>query len=1168
MSLQWAIIKVIDGARQALKPLIDSLESPQAFGELLRNYGYESTISNVQQIEIVFSDVKEAYHNVEFILVEIEKLRKKQSSDLVEVSKVVKQLSTAVSDSYRTINQLKETDDFSHLPEPLNQREFWLDFPADLGDSLIYQYVESHNPFLFSFFSTLGIFSEEFMDSQRLMGTLRSPYMRRSVNWEKIPQIISRPQELLSTIYDYGNIFRSDLLIKVLSGLLNSLGFPGAQTRLSEEIITTYYANTTLASEQIQQMVAPLFWDVIEVGEMLSYTSLELIFAPIPPANSLADNPAGFVFFPLLNGVAGKKILIAEGLEVSLEGGFENIIPIRLEVRPGEIQVSVSNSSGTIIAATTKFQVIPKNPFSFFGTTESISIEVPKLILQLLARGPATQIEYIAEIISEVTLTFNTLEGDGFLQKIFLNKEIESTIDLQLGWSNKRGFYFGMNSELTTIIPVHISLPGTINISSVYLSIREAVQTKAIELIIAVTASLKLGPLAAQIEQMGLQAKLSFPPSGGNLGVAGFDLAFKPPTGLSLTLNAQGITGGGFLSFRPDLAEYKGGLVFEFQKLFTFRAIGIINTKLPGGEPGFSLFIMITGQFPPVQLSFGFTLSGLGGLFGYNRTIDTDVLNQMVLSGRAANLLFPPADTDLNQIVNDAGQAFPVKAGNFVFGPMARIGWGTPTIITAEIGLAIEVPDPVRVAMLGVIRVTLPEPDAPVARLNMVFLGVLDFSRKLFTLQATLFDSQLLSFALTGDFAMYISWGQQPLFIFSAGGFHPAYKEAPPQLNALRRLSLTLIDTQELKIGVQTYLALTSNTVQIGARAQVWGKTAIAEFNGLLWFDVLFQLDPFQFQAEAQLIAGVKIFGQDIAAVHLTAVLAGPGPWHFRGHGYVEIARLKKEVRCELAWGIQAPNLAPPSVDVWEMLKQEVAKKENWQSTPLPDSSLSGVSVKDLSQEEGIVLLPNVQLTFKQKLVPFGVELQKFGNAIPQQRYFEIQSVRLGKVSLATQEMIRVDELFAPASFLQLSDAEKLSRPSFENMQGGVAIRAASASGEVRGTPTECPVEYELKYIRAKEIIPQKAAVPLSPTEMLQEARAGSSFRSPLSREQTRPSYAAVASVMPRQEGFVLVQGRELSPFSENGQPLLFTSQTEAYQKRQKLGREDLLVMSTLEMEN
>ena len=50
-------------------------------------------------------------------------------------------------------------------------------------------------------------------------------------------------------------------------------------------------------------------------------------------------------------------------------------------------------------------------------------------------------------------------------------------------------------------------------------------------------------------------------------------------------------------------------------------AVGLLTTRLPDGAPGFSLFILITAAgFAPLPLGMGFTLTGIGGLLGINRT--------------------------------------------------------------------------------------------------------------------------------------------------------------------------------------------------------------------------------------------------------------------------------------------------------------------------------------------------------------------------------------------------------------------------------------------------------------------------------------------------------------------------------------------------------------------
>ena len=108
-----------------------------------------------------------------------------------------------------------------------------------------------------------------------------------------------------------------------------------------------------------------------------------------------------------------------------------------------------------------------------------------------------------------------------------------------------------------------------------------------------------------------------------------------------MVLDAGGFTGGGFLYLDIPKGEYAGALELSFQGIVDLSAVGILNTKLPDGEPGFSLLILISAEFAPIQLSFGFTLIGVGGLIGLNRTILFDPLRAGVRDGSLNSVLFP-----------------------------------------------------------------------------------------------------------------------------------------------------------------------------------------------------------------------------------------------------------------------------------------------------------------------------------------------------------------------------------------------------------------------------------------------------------------------------------------------------------------------------------------------
>jgi hypothetical protein len=84
------------------------------------------------------------------------------------------------------------------------------------------------------------------------------------------------------------------------------------------------------------------------------------------------------------------------------------------------------------------------------------------------------------------------------------------------------------------------------------------------------------------------------------------------------------------------------------------------------------------------------------------------------------------------------------------------------------------------------------------------------------------------------------------------------------------------------------------------------------------------------------------------------------------------------------------------------------------------------------------LLHPLGTLTVKQSVVPLNLDISRFGHTTPAgARRFAISSVSLGGKN---QTPDPVEDFFAPAQFFEMSDDEKLSRPSFEPMAAGVSI--------------------------------------------------------------------------------------------------------------------------------
>src|SRR5262249_11167878 len=148
---------------------------------------------------------------------------------------------------------------------------------------------------------------------------------------------------------------------------------------------------------------------------------------------------------------------------------------------------------------------------------------------------------------------------------------------------------------------------------------------------------------------------------------------FKPPSGLGLSIGGGPVSGGGFLFFDPALAQYAGAVQLEFSGI-AVKAVGVLTTRLPGGVDGFSLLVIVSAEFTPVQLGLGFTLDGVGGLWGVNRTVAVDPLRARLGSGAGAVFSDDPVG-QAQQVIAAVSVVFPPAVGRYLFGPSARIGW-------------------------------------------------------------------------------------------------------------------------------------------------------------------------------------------------------------------------------------------------------------------------------------------------------------------------------------------------------------------------------------------------------------------------------------------------------------------------------------------------------------
>ncbi|MFJ1596541.1 DUF6603 domain-containing protein [Streptomyces sp. NPDC088261] len=657
-------------------------------------------------------------------------------------------------------------------------------------------------------------------------------------------------------------------------------------------------------------------------------------------------------------------------------------------------------------------------------------------------------------------------DGDGFLAQVLPADGLRAEFALGLVWSRRKGLRFEGAAALEAALPVHLTL-GPLEVQGVRLAL--AADDEGIRAGVTGTVKVALGPVTATVERMGLALELRPAPDGdGDLGPFSLDAAFVPPTGAALKIEAGPVTGGGYLSFDTDKEQYAGVLALDLKGI-SLKAVGLLTTRMPDGSEGFSLLVVISAEFTPVQLGFGFTLNGVGGLIGVNRSVDLEALRTGVRTGALDSLLFP--DDPLGrapELVATLGAVFPATPGRHVVGPMARIGWGTPTLLTIDVGLLLELPAPLRLALLGRLRMALPTPEAALVVVNVDIVGTVDFERAEASLDASLRDSRIAAFTLTGDLAMRASWGDRPSFALAAGGFHPRF-QPPPNFPRLKRLTLSLLSGDNPRLRLESYLALTSNTAQFGARVELYASALGFSVEGMLSFDALVQFEPFGFLAEMVGALALKCGSRTVMGVRVEVMLSGPGRWHARGRARFEILFFSAEISFDKTFGSAVPAARPEGVDVAARLEEALDDPRSW-TAQLPGAGNSVVTLRQITDAEDRLLVhPLGSLAVTQRVAPLGVTLDRFGQArVSGDRTLRLTALRVRSSPAAEPVGLRTAETreyFAPAQFLDLGDDEKLDRPSFERLPAGCAAEPATRFGRDLDVLPQAEPDYDLTVV-------------------------------------------------------------------------------------------------------
>ncbi|HYP09703.1 MAG TPA: DUF6603 domain-containing protein [Bryobacteraceae bacterium] len=914
-------------------------------------------------------------------------------------------------------------------------------FPRRVLDLLIVRYLESTSPTIANVLEVLGVIERGFVAPPVGASKAAIRYYRRSLRPDRIAQLLTNPQALLGDLYDWGKAAWSQA--------------PYTKSRVLFERV-----HELLPVEGVH---AQLKLDGVQPPSL----SLHSYAFTLNVAGILAEyahDANGSLAFEQKIGAAWKFFL--EGDAQWKAGVLVQVAPpLKVEINPAHVTAGASAAAG--------FRREPGAPPAIvFGHTDGSRVQISGIEARAgasvaLSGGKLKGEPAIEAKLAGGKLIIDTSNASGLLKPLTSGVRVESDFNIALAWKLSTGLKFQGSAALEVAFPTNVTV-GPLTIQKTYL--RAALQAANVVAELSGAVLVNVGPVAITMDRIGLETQWSFPENAnGNLGPVQVDLAFKPPNGLGIWIEASIISGGGFISREPGPPErFSGALGLKLAKI-SIGAFGILERTASGR---LSFVVVIGIRFTPgIQLGWGIALTGVGGVVGINRRANADALRERLTSGAAANVLFA-SDPVKNApvLLGDLNAILPAADGIFIVGPTLQLTW--LEIAKFDLGILIELPGPSKIILIGSARVEFggQAGTPPLIQIRLDIFGCIDFVQKLVAFDAALVNSKVFQvFELTGEAAFRLSTGDRPYLVLSIGGFYPGFNPEPAVLPPLQRVAVSYSAPGAIsyRVRLEAYFAITSNTLQVGAKLEASLEAGPINALGFVSFDALIQFKPFYFKIGIAAGFRIRFEGFTLAGVHFKGTLSGPGPVVLAGSFTFEILFFEVSWSGSISIGKKNPDVITPVGDLVPLLAPELSKAQNVETIGAEDKETVG-SVKPSAKP---VLTPMGQFVWRQKRAPLDVTLDRFeGVNLANPQALVVTSTVAGSV---------VKDWFSPGTFRNLSQSESINQSAFDRLQAGLQI------GFTNKRSSEKKHTLQLKMLRLPQAVPMMTVYTAFPAATL-----------------------------------------------------------------------------------
>lgn len=463
-----------------------------------------------------------------------------------ETVQTIEQILTQFSDSYKIIKPLVESDEpptlsdveqllsnlqkmiasiqrLSDLELKAYEAEDVLTDVENLGqrllEYLIIEYLLLHQTSLYHLLVIIGAIER---------GDPEAPHLKNRldrIQFNALPAFIQDPKRTLSDLYHWNTAdFAIYDLLPSLALLLQSLQLPAQFTTPDEADGQKLGWNSDGPDPDVLMRV-PLIVQRDQVAVMQAGFALLPLRSTKAGVDSVAIVPFGV-------GTASQKVDLGNSWEFNYRVSSDVTVRYGIIITKTEIKVQ-ELSQGTPLSTDfrAEFSVEQKQASGqrkvLFGEDDLAVVEAGSVSARQGLSFKNGEAEFFIEFrVRDARVVLSVSQGDGFLQKVLPTGGMNAPFDLTVVWSNRRGLYFHGGAGLSVTLPIHKDILGILKIQTIDLALVAGGNEQTggtLEMVVAVSAAVKLGPFNASIERIGLRA-LTFPKSGGNLGVVNLEI--------------------------------------------------------------------------------------------------------------------------------------------------------------------------------------------------------------------------------------------------------------------------------------------------------------------------------------------------------------------------------------------------------------------------------------------------------------------------------------------------------------------------------------------------------------------------------------------------------------------------------------------------------------------